>query len=189
MGKEASEELETKRLQVKRLGQDKNQTLIQLELPPKKSSVDLGFLKSEEKNGEDSIDALRCKVEVAEEGLQKMSEEHEKSTFVLSTKVTQLQNSLNAATDSNTLLTRRVRAASDELDTKESQLKKLEEQLGLNQEKDTSVAESFEVQEEALRAEVKKIEETAASLLAEKNRTAETLDQATKQNASLKAEQ
>jgi len=186
--KDASDDLEAKQTQMESLEHDKSEALAQLKLTQDKSNADLESFKLQEETlraetakGDDAVGSLQGRVDAADEELRKITAEHIKSTTALSTKITELQNGLGVATYENALLVKKMKDASDDLKAKTNHLESLEhannealKHLCLSQQKD----ESFKVQEENLRAEIKKADKMVSSLLAEK-------DRATARNISL----
>ena len=97
--------------------------------------------------------------------------------------------------DNNESCIKKLKAASDDLETKKAQLDSIEkekaevlQQLALSQEKTTTDLEAFKFQEDSLREEIAEAEATAVAVLMEKARATTNLERMTTQNASLSEE-
>merc|ERR1712194_11177 len=117
---------------------------------------------------------------MGDEELKKTNEEHVETTTALNTKVTDLQNDLDVAKNNHELLAKRVKDASDSIETKQTQLEGLEcekressQQLEMTQKQSNADRVSFQLQVETLNAKLAQEQETVSTLFAEKTQVEE----------------
>merc|ERR1712238_221470 len=121
------------------------------------------MLDAELKRGEITIESLQDEVNAAAEQLSTSNEEHVETVAALTTKIAGLQNDLDVVKDDNAMLARRVEVGSVDLEVKQTTVARLErdtkealKQVGLIEKKSHADLESFRLQEEMLKAEIRK---------------------------------
>ncbi|KAL3816158.1 hypothetical protein ACHAXA_001645 [Cyclostephanos tholiformis] len=134
----------------------------------------------------------QTKLTAAEEEIAKMVERHNESTIELNKKLGEMQDEVAGAMNENGLLVDKLKQASSDLRYAKNQLETLEHvkndaltQLELYKGKSDSDSESFKLQEENLRAEIKTLEATVESLLAETSHGAANLESLAASNTVL----